>query len=78
MIPEVEPRLIFARCVAPALADDATREHLDSEGDFGRGNHDGGESSAQQNQTTSVSPKKANPWRGRQARQTAGRGAGAA
>src|SRR5206468_5729335 len=49
----------------------------------GRGNHDGSKSSAQQNQTTSVSPasasfKEANPWRGRKARQTAGRGAGTA
>jgi hypothetical protein len=47
MIPEVEPRLIFARCVAPALADDPTREHLAEGGDFRKGNHDGGESSAQ-------------------------------
>ena len=42
MIPEVEPRLIFARCVAPALADDPTREHLAEGGDFRKGNHDGG------------------------------------
>ena len=48
MIPEVEPRLIFARCVAPALADDPTREHLAEGGDFRKGNHDGGESSARQ------------------------------
>ena len=37
MIPEVEPRLIFARCVAPALADDPTREHLAEGGDFRKG-----------------------------------------
>jgi hypothetical protein len=43
----------------------------------GRGNHHGGQgSSAQQNQTTSVNFEKANL--GREARETAGRGAGAA
>jgi hypothetical protein len=43
----------------------------------GRGNHHGGQSSsAQQNQTKSVSLEKTNP--GREARKTAGRGAGAA
>ena len=44
----------------------------------GRGNHDDGDSSAEQNQTTSVSLKEANPGPGRKARQTAGRGAGTA
>jgi hypothetical protein len=49
---------------------------LDPRATSGRGNHHGGQNSAQQDQTTSSSVEKANP--GREARETAGRGAGAA
>ena len=73
--PEAEPR---ALCRAGTSRQPNQRAILLAGETSGRGNHNGGESNARQNQTTSVSPKKAKPRRGREARQTAGRGAGAA
>ena len=60
--PEMEPRSIFAALCRAGTSRPPDKRACGSWGETsGGGNHDGSESSARQNQTTSVSLKKAKP-----------------